>query len=340
MDIPLHPTDRIIKRSKFYILRKKYFRPSYIVFLVLILGVLILKNILREVPPNNVINHTRYGRNTVNIHLVPESVTTSPIYEFGRLSENQYFLDIDDSDLRFESERNYDYGAISKIEYRRLDAKKTRITITFSLLKDDPEIAYIQDPPHFQLHFNRYLDNKFIVVIDPGHGGENTGAIGSNGSIEKDITLDVALHLKRHLSQRNDVEIFLTREKDKYVSLYNRRRLSNFWDSDLFLSIHANYAPNKLINQTEIYYASNRSLSPARIVRDELQRNLKNGRGIIRRRGFAVIRRNTARLGALLVEMMYLSSNTGEKYLTSQNNQELIARSLYNSIDRIIKRSN
>ena len=339
MDIPLHPTDRIIKRSKFYVLRKKYFRPSYIVFLVLVLGVLIMKNILKEVPPSNVINHTRYGRNTVNIHLVPESVTTNPVYEFGRLSENQYFLDIHDSHIRFESERNFDYGAISKIEYQRLDSKKTRITITFSLLKDDPEIAYIQDPPHFQLHFNRYLDDKFIVVIDPGHGGENTGSTGSKGSIEKHISLAIALKLKHYLNQRNDIESFLTRETDRYVSLFDRRLLSNFWDSDLFLSIHANYAPNKLINQTEIYYASSRSLAPARIIRDELQRDLKNGRGLIRRRGFAVIRRNAARLGALLVETMYLSNTVGEKYLTRQNNQDIIALSLYNSIDKIINQS-
>jgi len=339
MDIPLHPTDRIIKRSKFYILRKKYLRPPYIVFLVFVLGILITKYLLTEVPPKNVINHTRYGRNTVNIHLIPESVTINPVYEFGKLSENQYFLDIHDSHIRFESERNYDYGAISKIEYHRLDSKKTRITFTFSLLKDDPEIAYIQDPPHFQIHFNRYLDNKFIVVIDPGHGGDNTGAIGPKGTIEKDITLGIALYLKRYLSRRKDVEIFLTRDKDTYVSLFARRRLSNFWDSDLFLSIHANYAPNKQVNQSEIYYTSNRSLGPARIIRDELQNDLKNGRGFIRRRGFAVIRRNTARMGALLVETMYLSNAQGEKFLTVEKNQEFIANSLFNSIEKILDRA-
>ncbi len=150
MDIPLHPTDRIIKRSKFYILRKKYLRPPYIVFLVFVLGILITKYLLTEVPPKNVINHTRYGRNTVNIHLIPESVTINPVYEFGKLSENQYFLDIHDSHIRFESERNYDYGAISKIEYHRLDSKKTRITFTFSLLKMILKLPIFRTHPIFK----------------------------------------------------------------------------------------------------------------------------------------------------------------------------------------------
>ena len=111
------------------------------------------------------------------------------------------------------------------------------------------------------------------------------------------------------------------------------------WDSDLFLSIHANYAPNKQVNQSEIYYASSRSLDPARIIRDELQSDLKNGQGFIRRRGFAVIRQNTARMGALLVETMYLSNTRGEQFLTDEKNQELIARSLYNSIEKILDRA-
>ena len=340
MDIPYHPTDRIIKRSKFYILRKKYFRPSYIVIILLLIGIFILKNLFREVPLNNVINHIRYGRNKVRIYLASETVTSEPVYEFGELVDNRYFLDIHDSNIRFESDREYDYGAISKITNQRMDKHTVRITFTFTSLQDIPELNYIADPPHFQLHFNKYLDHKYIVVIDPGHGGENTGAISTKGTIEKHITLNIALQLEQYLNQRKDIEVFLTRKTDRNVSLFERRRMSNFWDADLFLSIHTNFAPNKQINQTEIYHANSRSLGPARIIRDELNKNLNNGRGLIRRRGFAVIRRNSARLGALLVETMYLSNAAGEKYLTSKNHQDIIARSLYHSVDKILNQAN
>lgn len=339
MDIVLHPTDKLIKRSRFYILRKKFLRPSYIRFILLISTIFVLKNVLRESPPNNVIRRISYRRNKVNIFLEPETVKMKPVYEFGKLSENRYFLDIFDSKTRVEYHRTYEYGGISHIEQRQINPQKTQITFTFTSLKDKPEVTYFEDPPHFKLHFNKYLDDKFIVVIDPGHGGENTGAIGQNGSIEKNITLDIALRLNHYLTQKKDIQVFLTRKEDQDVGLYERRRMSDFWDTDLFLSIHANYTSNKKVNQTEIYYSGNHSYPSARIIRDELQKTLNIGRGIIRRRGFVVIRQNPARLGAVLVETMYLSNARGEKYLTSINYQDTIARSLFNSIDKIISQA-
>ena len=339
MDIVLHPTDKLIKRSRLYILRKKFLRPSYIVIILSISTIFILRNVLREIPPNNVIRRISYRRNKVNIFLEPETVKKKPVYQFGKLSENRYFLDIFDSKTRVEYNRSYDYGGISHIDQQQINPQKTQITFTFTSLKDEPEVSYFEDPPHFKLHFNKYLDDKFIVVIDPGHGGENTGAIGQNGSLEKDITLDIALRLNHYLSQKEDIQGFLTRKEDEDVELYERRRMSDFWDADLFLSIHANHAPNKKVNQTEIYYSSNHSYSPARIIRDELRKTLNIGRGIIRRRGFVVIRRNPARLGAVLVETMYLSNVRGEKYLTSTDHQDIIARSLFSSIDKIMSQA-
>lgn len=340
MDIVLHPTDKLIKRSRLYILRKKILRPSYIVIILSISMILILRTVLREIPPNNVIRRISYRRNKVNIFLEPVTVRMKPVYKFGKLSENQYFLDVFDSKTRVEYNRSYDYGGISNIEQRQINPQKTQITFTFTSLNDEPELTYNEDPPHFNLHFNKYLDDKFIVVIDPGHGGENTGAIGQNGSIEKNITLDIALRLNHYLAQKKEMQVFLTRKEDKDVGLYERRRMSDFWDTDLFLSIHTNYTSNKKINQTEIYYSGNHSYPSARIIRDELEKTLDIGRGIIRRRGFAVIRRNPARLGAVLVETMYLSNARGEKYLTSTDHQDAIARSLFNSIDKIISQAN
>ena len=338
-EIVLYSTDRLIQRSRFYAFRKKFMKPSYILCLLFIVTILILKFVVREVPPKNVIRHIAYRRNRIKVMLQPETVISDPVYEFGRLSENEYFLDILDSHIRYEYERQYDYGDLSRITRQPLDKESSRLIFTFSALKDTPDVAYITDPPHFDIHFNRYLDNKFIVVIDPGHGGANTGGIGSTGMLEKKITLDIALRLHQYVSKKDEIEVFLTRTEDQDVGLHERRRLSNFWDSDLFISIHANHARNKKANHTEIYYASAHSLPTARIFRDNLQKTLNNGRGLIRRRGFAVIRGNSARMGAVLVEIMFLSNRAGEKFLMDSKNQDTIAQSLYQSIDHVLRQA-
>ncbi len=84
------------------------------------------------------------------------------------------------------------------------------------------------------------------VVIDPGHGGQDPGAIGFSGVYEKDIALDVSLRLGKHIQENYpDVEVIYTRKTDKFVSLYDRAKLANQEKADLFISIHANAATNR-----------------------------------------------------------------------------------------------
>lgn len=76
------------------------------------------------------------------------------------------------------------------------------------------------------------------VFLDPGHGGNDSGANGNNQR-EKDINLQIALRVKYHL-ERHDINVKLTREYDKTVSLEERSFAANDWDADLFVSIHCN----------------------------------------------------------------------------------------------------
>lgn len=70
-------------------------------------------------------------------------------------------------------------------------------------------------------------DGKYVVVIDPGHGGANIGAVTRDGLREKDLTLDVGLRLQELLSQRLDVRVVLTRTEDRALGLWDRRDASN-----------------------------------------------------------------------------------------------------------------
>ncbi len=92
------------------------------------------------------------------------------------------------------------------------------------------------------------------IVIDPGHGGKDPGAIGAMGTMEKDITLDVALKLKALLVGLGRYHVLLTRENDRTLSLADRVQFAEDNQADIFISIHVNSLPNKKINMIETYY--------------------------------------------------------------------------------------
>ncbi len=85
-----------------------------------------------------------------------------------------------------------------------------------------------------------FLWNGFnVVVLDPGHGGEELGAVGPEGLREKDFTLKLALKLERMLVDRLGLEVYLTREKDLAVPVLERTALSNYRNADLLISLHS-----------------------------------------------------------------------------------------------------
>lgn len=94
------------------------------------------------------------------------------------------------------------------------------------------------------------------IVIDPGHGGVETGARGPAGTLEKDITLAIALQLKEIIERHLALRVVLTRDKDVDVSLENRAAVANNNRADLFLSIHANGAFRAKANGSETYFLS------------------------------------------------------------------------------------
>lgn len=92
------------------------------------------------------------------------------------------------------------------------------------------------------------------IVIDPGHGGKDPGALGLRRTAEKDITLKVALQLKELLRNRPDVRVLMTRDRDVYVELEERAKFANSHAADLFVSIHVNSHPSRLVKGIEIYH--------------------------------------------------------------------------------------
>lgn len=96
-----------------------------------------------------------------------------------------------------------------------------------------------------------------IIVIDPGHGGVETGAIGPTGLREKEVALDLARRLQRRLQRDHTLTVVLTRDEDRLIGLDERTAIANYNRADLFLSIHLNASPRSTATGAETYFLSN-----------------------------------------------------------------------------------
>ena len=92
------------------------------------------------------------------------------------------------------------------------------------------------------------------IVVDAGHGGHDTGTIGPNGLLEKDLVLDVALRLGRLLETRLGADVIYTRDDDTFIPLETRTAIANEHQADLFVSVHANSSSDPSARGIETYY--------------------------------------------------------------------------------------
>lgn len=105
--------------------------------------------------------------------------------------------------------------------------------------------------------------SKRLVMIDPGHGGIDPGAVGHEGSQEKHVVLEIANHVRRFLHQHDHVEARLTREADEFIPLFQRVEIAHQHQADLFISIHADGFTSPDAAGASVFALSNRGASSA-----------------------------------------------------------------------------
>jgi N-acetylmuramoyl-L-alanine amidase len=112
-----------------------------------------------------------------------------------------------------------------------------------------------------------------LVMLDPGHGGRDPGAIGPARTQEKHITLSAAVQLRRALEQGGKVRVAMTRTRDVFVPLPNRVRAAQRAGADLFVSLHADALDDRSVRGASIYTLSERASDPLaeRVARNENQ---------------------------------------------------------------------
>lgn len=178
---------------------------------------------------------------------------------------------------------------------------------------------------------------KIRITIDPGHGGNELGAIGCLGTKEKDVNLEIALNLKNKLEKLGAI-VNMTRDDDSYVGLKERVDKSNYFDSDIFLSIHNNSLPDSLADKdasgtyTYYFYPQSRELAKVLLNSISQKTGFRENRTI--GQSFAVIR-NTQSL-AVLLEIGYLINPEDNFKLINKDFQNKITDGIIDGLEKYL----
>lgn len=185
---------------------------------------------------------------------------------------------------------------------------------------------------------------KNVIVIDPGHGGIDFGAIGINGIQEKDVVLDIALEILRLNKTifNNQFNIYLTRYKDTLISLSDRSKLTKGLKADVFLSLHCN-ASRTTSKGMEVYLHDSDNLNTKRpislglSVLNESTRKLGFKKRGVKFANFQVLRETSAFCPAILIEMGFVTNSDEADYFLKTSNIKAMALAvlmgLYNYIN-------
>jgi N-acetylmuramoyl-L-alanine amidase len=148
-------------------------------------------------------------------------------------------------------EKNKSLGKVPVAKFE----DKNIIDDSFAIIDDTAEDVAPKQAKEKELCCKR----KKIIVLDAGHGGEDPGAVGPNGTKEKDINLEIVYELKTIFDNDDNYEIILTRKDDTFIPLVKRTNIANECNANLFISVHCNASYDRNVNGFEIYFLSEKA---------------------------------------------------------------------------------
>lgn len=198
-----------------------------------------------------------------------------------------------------------------------------------------------QKMPPIKFNFTAGLRDK-TIVLDPGHGGSDPGAVGANKTMEKTITLAVAQRLKPML-EKAGAKVFLTRNDDRDVfgpnasavdELSARTTVANNNKADIFVSIHINSFTNPIAGGIATYYYQKTPYDA--LLASSIQSTIAPASGLqnrgINAANFYVIKRSV--MPAVLTELGFISNPEEEKLMNTDDFQQKMAQSIYLGLDK------
>lgn len=169
---------------------------------------------------------------------------------------------------------------------------------------------------------------KKIVVIDPGHGGIDSGAIGVNSIYEKDVVLKIAheiLDLNKSLFE-NKLDIYLTRYNDTLISLSDRSRLAKSLKADVFVSLHCNASQNNSRGmEVYVHNSKNKAIAIGVSILNESTQKLGFKRRGVKFANFQILRETASYCSSILLEMGFITNTDEAAYFLKPKNIKALA---------------
>lgn len=271
----------------------------------------------------------------------PEKVVPKPA---GKKTSVQYRVEPGDTLYKISQKFGVSMDSIVAAN-RQLRAKNTPLSSEW--------ILTIPNAPLKPMDIPESYDNKRVVMIDPGHGGSDSGAV-ANGTTEKAVNLIMSKKLRDELKRRG-YEVRMMRENDKEISLVDRGRITNNSDADIFISVHQNAHPRHNAQGIETFYykshpnwqpkinkqyhSNSQRIANSKHLSDLIQRNLLRETGAVDRKvqskTFAVLR-ETAR-PAVLVEAGFLDHPVEGKRIQRPEYHDKVVKAIADAVDEYFR---
>ena len=260
-----------------------------------------------------------------NARLDP-NVSQPELFQGGPLLRFRVYEQSDNVIVSFLPASGIQLGSISKPSTRSVAINLTRTGAVFPGLPTVP--GTMPDGP---ITLPDLTNNRVVLVIDPGHGGRDPGAVGINDLYEKHVVLPVSLEVAALLREQG-VNVVMTRSTDRALDLEPRVQIAERANADLFVSIHANAISLSRpdVNGIETYYYSDEGLRIAQYVHESLlQATGRPDRGV-RRARFYVIRRTS--MPAVLLEIGFVTGAEDAPLLATDAYRSLTAQAIARGI--------
>lgn len=297
------------------------------------------------VPENTLFNYVSYTSNQTSFDLSIPGIPNNLVITDYIAQNNQLIISFDNTLIDIPiGKYNINDNFISTIEI-----EKTANT-SILIINLNKKIIYNREESSPYYKINAISENTTplnpstkTIVIDAGHGGKDPGAISVFGDKEKDINLSIALKLESLLKQRG-YNVIMTRRNDVFVDLYERPKIANDINADLFISIHANSTLSNSVNGLEVLYcpateSSNKSTDQyplAKTIHDSIISSTGiNSRGIKKRSDLVVLR--LTNMPAILIETAFLSNPDDAQRLVDNSFQEKVALGIANGVEEYFK---
>lgn len=222
----------------------------------------------------------------------------------------------------------------------KLSANQRQLRIIF----DRPNTTVSRAPTSTNKTSNRNNTavSKKIVVLDPGHGGKDPGAVFS-GVYEKNLNLDIAERTAKILEKKS-IKVYMTRDNDEYLTLAERPAMAKSLKADLFISIHNNSMPANFKGSMVMYNNTNdsgnkfRNAKIAELIQDNLVSDLKTGDIGARVRNDLAVLKGIGDTPAALIEVACMSDKNDLVSLQKVNFRQKAAQSIADSIVEVLKK--